>query len=207
MVKSTPTRRSTLVQERSRASRAALVDAAEALWADTDLDEVKVGDICDQAGVSKGLFYFYFQTKEDLAVEMLLADADAAAGAADAALATDIDAEAALDAAVAAFLRKAQKRPRQVLTAAALGWLGSSERHDPLADGHTPLSETFSLVAAHGQERDELDTAVAAVEVGRALEWAVLGALLEWASAASRQPSLAKRVASRTSLVIHGATT
>src|ERR1700754_350244 len=63
--------RARLQQERSRATRHAIVEAAEALWRGRDFDSVSVDDLCQQAGVAKGTFYFYFPRKEHLLVMLV----------------------------------------------------------------------------------------------------------------------------------------
>ena len=67
-------RRSGLVQERSRRTRRALVDAALALWTergfDAGIDETTVEEIAQAAGVTKGTFYFHFAHKEDILLEI-----------------------------------------------------------------------------------------------------------------------------------------
>ena len=60
-----------LQQERSRATRHAIVVAAEDLWRDRDFDGVSVDDVCQRAGVAKGTFYFYFPRKEHLLVMLV----------------------------------------------------------------------------------------------------------------------------------------
>ncbi len=42
--------------------------AFDLIW-DSSYGSVSVGDICDQAGVNKGSFYHFFESKSDLAVE------------------------------------------------------------------------------------------------------------------------------------------
>jgi AcrR family transcriptional regulator len=53
-----------------------LLDAAARLFADRGYAETRILDICREAGVAKGLFYWYFETKEavfrDLADELRL---------------------------------------------------------------------------------------------------------------------------------------
>ena len=67
-------RRSGLVQERSRRTRRALVDAALALWTergfDDGIDDTTVEEIAQAAGVTKGTFYFHFAHKEDILLEI-----------------------------------------------------------------------------------------------------------------------------------------
>jgi len=63
--------RARLQQERSRATRLAIINAAEALWRETDFDKASVEDVCRRAGVAKGAFYFYFPRKEHLLVMLV----------------------------------------------------------------------------------------------------------------------------------------
>ena len=53
-----------------------LLDAAARLFADRGYAETRIVDICREAGVAKGLFYWYFDTKEavfrDLAADLRL---------------------------------------------------------------------------------------------------------------------------------------
>lgn len=48
-----------------------LVDAAVELFADRGYSSTRIADICDRAGVAKGLYYWYFPTKHDLFVELV----------------------------------------------------------------------------------------------------------------------------------------
>ncbi|GAA2118519.1 TetR/AcrR family transcriptional regulator [Actinomadura napierensis] len=62
-------RRTNLAQSRSRETRHALLQAAIALWRTKGFAGTTVADICQAAGVSKALFYFYFPRKEDALLE------------------------------------------------------------------------------------------------------------------------------------------
>lgn len=48
-----------------------LVDAAVALFAERGYPATRIADICERAGVAKGLFYWYFPTKHDLFEELV----------------------------------------------------------------------------------------------------------------------------------------
>jgi AcrR family transcriptional regulator len=48
-----------------------LLDAAERLFAAAGYRQTRVVDICEAAGVAKGLFYWYFDTKESLFAELV----------------------------------------------------------------------------------------------------------------------------------------
>lgn len=62
-------RRANLAQSRSRETKRSLVQAAMALWRTKGFAATTVADICQAAGVSKALFYFYFPRKEDALLE------------------------------------------------------------------------------------------------------------------------------------------
>ena len=48
-----------------------LLDAAEALFASRGYGPTRIADICEAAGVAKGLFYWYFENKEALFAELV----------------------------------------------------------------------------------------------------------------------------------------
>jgi len=62
-------RRASLAQSRSRETKHLLIQAAIALWRTKGFAGTTVADICQAAGVSKALFYFYFPRKEDALLE------------------------------------------------------------------------------------------------------------------------------------------
>lgn len=57
--------------EHGRERKQQLVDAAVDLFAANGYAATRVQDICRRAGVAKGLFYWYFPTKQDLFVELV----------------------------------------------------------------------------------------------------------------------------------------
>ena len=57
--------------EQGRERKQQLVDAAMSLFADRGYAATRILDICDRAGVAKGLFYWYFPTKLDLFTELV----------------------------------------------------------------------------------------------------------------------------------------
>jgi len=56
--------------DQGRERKQQLVDAAMTLFTDRGYAATRISDICDRAGVAKGLFYWYFPTKVDLFVEL-----------------------------------------------------------------------------------------------------------------------------------------
>src|SRR3954469_455446 len=57
--------------EQRRATRAKLVDAALKLFATSGYEHATVDDISQEAGYSKGAYYFHFSTKDDILLELL----------------------------------------------------------------------------------------------------------------------------------------
>jgi AcrR family transcriptional regulator len=57
--------------EQGRERKQQLVDAAIVLFAERGYSATRILDICDRAGVAKGLFYWYFPTKLDLFSELV----------------------------------------------------------------------------------------------------------------------------------------
>lgn len=56
-------------QMQAAASKKAIFEAAQELIAQYGYDKVTISDICKKAGVSTGLFYNYFKSKSDIAME------------------------------------------------------------------------------------------------------------------------------------------
>ena len=57
--------------EHGRERKQQLVDAAAELFAGNGYAATRVADICRRAGVAKGLFYWYFPTKQELFAELV----------------------------------------------------------------------------------------------------------------------------------------
>ena len=57
--------------DQGRERKLQLLDAASTLFASRGYGATRIADICDAAGVAKGLFYWYFETKESLFAELV----------------------------------------------------------------------------------------------------------------------------------------
>jgi AcrR family transcriptional regulator len=57
--------------DQGRERKQQLLDAAADLFASRGYATTRIADICDAAGVAKGLFYWYFETKESLFAELV----------------------------------------------------------------------------------------------------------------------------------------
>ena len=59
------------LSEQGRERKEQLVEAAMALFSERGYAATRIRDICERAGVAKGLFYWYFPTKHDLFAELV----------------------------------------------------------------------------------------------------------------------------------------
>ena len=57
--------------DQGRERRQQLLDAAERLFAEHGYANARIADICEAAGVAKGLFYWYFDTKHALFADLV----------------------------------------------------------------------------------------------------------------------------------------
>ncbi len=57
--------------EQGKERKLQLLDAAESLFASRGFAPTRIADICEAAGVAKGLFYWYFETKDALFAELV----------------------------------------------------------------------------------------------------------------------------------------
>lgn len=57
--------------DQGRERKQQIVDAAVVLFAERGYAATRIRDICERAGVAKGLFYWYFPTKLDLFVDLV----------------------------------------------------------------------------------------------------------------------------------------
>jgi AcrR family transcriptional regulator len=83
--------RSRRLTEQGRERKQQLLDAASALFETRGYAATRIADICQAAGVAKGLFYWYFETKEQLFAELVRTMRQQLRRAQGAAMDTDAD--------------------------------------------------------------------------------------------------------------------
>ncbi len=91
--------------EQGRERKQQLVDAAIVLFAERGYSATRILDICDHAGVAKGLFYWYFPTKLDLFSELVRSMRHQLRRAQAAAMSSDADALTRIHQGAAASVR------------------------------------------------------------------------------------------------------
>jgi AcrR family transcriptional regulator len=128
-----------LQQERSRATKRMLVQAAMALWRTNGYANTTVADICTAAGVSKALFYFYFPRKEDVLFEVGVMSTRSARQTADTLLTKPYEVQAVIAAALADMEQSMARNPPELIIAAILE--GYRHEHRILAGMETVADE------------------------------------------------------------------
>ncbi|WP_082683109.1 TetR/AcrR family transcriptional regulator [Mycobacterium sp. GA-1285] len=108
-------RRASFQRARSHETKRALVQAAMALWRTNGYAKTTVADICRAAGVSRGLFYFYFPAKEDILFEVGLLSTRSAQKKVRALLRADYDVEAVIGEALRSLERSMTRNPRELI--------------------------------------------------------------------------------------------
>lgn len=71
MSTATPSTNGRQLTEQGRERKQQLIDAAMSLFTERGFAATRISDICAEAGVAKGLFYWYFPTKVDLFTELV----------------------------------------------------------------------------------------------------------------------------------------
>lgn len=177
-----PRRQSSLRQRRSRETRARLVEAAMLLWSERGFDETRVSDICERAGVSAALFYFYFPRKEDVLVERALGTGTRTWEEWQSLAPTDISTRDAIHALLVGATRRSARTPKPLLARTVTEMLSNSEVWPVVRQGeHGDMPTTFAAVFRRGQERGEVDESLDPLDLANMLTHVFLMALLEWA--------------------------
>ncbi len=195
-----PYRRSLLRRERSLDTRRKLVRAATRLWSEKGYDTTTVEQICSAAGVGRTTYYLYFESKEQLLVELTLATARGvaddvehavAAGTLDEQLRTFID----------GLVRRMESVPKSLaaltMRQAALGATRPATRGDV-----TLFEDIFTDILVPAQRRGEIRADVDARQIGDVLGGATMDALQRWVS--GRASDLHASLQLRIELILDG---
>jgi AcrR family transcriptional regulator len=195
-----------LGQNRSRRTRAELVNTAIRLWQNQDFDDITVDDIVAAAGVSKGTFYYHFRRKEDVLVDLGWATVDRVGAEAEAAYRQHGDLARAVDAGIEGLVRRITTMPRgAVARTIQESMFRRSTQPSPASGGRAPsdrhafLSGLFQ--AAH--EAGDLGADIDADEVADVINFIFIQTILQFVTGDCDEP-LARRLRRRAHLVLHG---
>lgn len=201
--KDNPYRRSLLRRQRSVDTRAAIVRAATALWAEKGYDSTTVEEICAAAGIGRSTYYFHFESKEQLLSELTWATSGGTAADVERAMG-----QGDLDEQVAAFIdglsRRMEKMPRDLAALVLRQSIGGLERLGAFPDGKVDFGLIITRVLQRAQDAGELRADVDVAELGAILGGMTMEAMLRWATHHTGKASLRESLALRFDLVLDG---
>lgn len=201
----TPPRLSTLQQDRSRETRRKLVTAAERLWRVKGFDETTVSDVCDEAGVSKGTFYFYFPRKEHLLIELGLSTTDRVLQETILDPVTDLPVEQALRHATEQIVRRVSRTPKALLGRTIGEMYRHADEWEEIRGQRADFGRVFESIFARAQERGEISSDLPAQEVATILGGTILSGMLSWARGNLGDVTLGDVLWRRVQVVLNGA--
>ncbi len=193
--------RSQLSQRRSRETRARLVEAARDQFVRRGFDETTVNDLCDAAGVTVGAFYFYFDAKEDLLLELASAGSELTWEHWERLAPTETPTAEVMGALLDGMSERAARVPKPLLTRAIKTVLPLDRGGLPTGTGHD-FHAVFAAVLKRGLARGEVAAATKPHDVASMLTVVVLQAMAEWA--VTGRPTLAALVTRRAVIVLRG---
>jgi AcrR family transcriptional regulator len=199
--------RAKLQQDRSRATRLAIILAAEELWSSDGFDGGSVDDVCRKAGVAKGTFYFYFPRKEHLLVMLVFgrilpreSDLKRWLESKRTTLALCIE----LVSGIASRARGL--KPRLVLRAVEESFSHHGEI-GKLAGGGRSIRFYAEPILERGVTRGEVNDAWRSDILAGTLGWSILQELYLWGAGRTEDAALEPNLRHRTELITNGATT
>jgi AcrR family transcriptional regulator len=202
------TRRSVLVQKRSRDTRRKLIRAALDLWSGPDFEgafeATTAEDIARAAGVSKGTFYFHFAHKEDILLEMSWLTAEIAIEEAEVAMQDGVRTLDLVEQLMTSLARRVSRVPRPAVLRATGHW-------SRLASGSaTPASARsfgamYEEVVRYAADRGDLPRDVDVPELGALLQTATMDALVGWAATNQSSTALRQVLCRRADIILCGA--
>jgi AcrR family transcriptional regulator len=194
-------RRATFQRARSRETRRTLVRSAVALWRVKGYEETTVEDICRAAGVSKGLFYFYFQRKEDVLFEIGVLSSEAIVREARAELDRGYELMELVRNVLVSLERSMRRNPRPLVLAAIL----EGYRHVPDRSASDAVPATFSAVLQHAHHDGQLPPDADAARLAQVVQTLISEGVRDWALGLTDGPAFVDEVTWRIGLVVAGA--
>jgi AcrR family transcriptional regulator len=182
------------------------VQAAMALWRTNGYAKTTVADICRAAGVSRGLFYFYFPAKEDILFEVGLLSTRAAQKKVRALLLrNDYDVEAVIGEALRSLERSMSRNPPELIVHTILE--GYRHEHRILtgeAVDETADADMFGELFAQAQRDGKLGAHVDVGHLSRLAGMHVSEGVRRWAGGSFDGRSFAEVVTDDITALIAG---
>jgi AcrR family transcriptional regulator len=182
-----PYRRSLLQQERSLNTRRAILRAAVGLLGTQDFSATTVEDICAAAGIGRSTFYLYFESRDQLLME--LAEATAR-GVSD-----DVDSwvgAGTVDDAIGVFIdglvRRMETAPPRLAALVMRRVSAANVTPRPVPGDPILFDDILTGIAREAQRRGEIKPGLDPREVGEVLAGMTLDALQRWAAEDGARP-------------------
>jgi AcrR family transcriptional regulator len=202
------TRRSALVQTRSRNTRRRLIRAALEIWNEQGFEDAfestTAEDIARAAGVSKGTFYFHFAHKEDILLEMPWATAEIMVEEATASIDRAVPAFELVEQLMTSLAGRVSRAPRGAVLRVTGHWSRLTHMGSPPEDAKS-FREAFERVTAYAAERGDLPAGVDVAELGALLQAATMDALVGWAATSESAAALRRKLCRRADVILRGA--
>ncbi len=197
-----PYRRSLLRRERSLDTRRKLVRAAARLWSEQGYDATKVEEICTAAGVGRTTYYLYFESKEQLLLELTVATARGVAGDIEHAVCAETLDEQ-LTTLVDGLVRRMESIPKSLAALTMRRAAAGATEPRPSRGDVVLFDDIFDDILRDAQRRGEIRGDVDTREIGDVLGGATMDALQRWAGDRGNR-GLRERLQLRIDLVLDG---
>ncbi len=192
-----------LRQQRSRDTRARLVQAAQVLWVRDGFDTTHVAEICRVAGVSVGAFYFHFPRKEDLLVELAAMASNRLWSEYEQLASTDATTLGIVEALAASIAGRVERAPREFLGRTLTELFAATDAHwHEVLDERKGLREVFIALLRRGQDRGEVGDRFDTNESAGVLAMVAIHAQQTWAR--GMEEDLAALIVRRLRIVLEG---
>jgi AcrR family transcriptional regulator len=197
--------RAVLLQERSRATRLAIMGAAEELWKTRGFDAVPVEEVCAKAGVAKGTFYFYFPRKEHLLVMLVRARIAPPESDLRALLNSDMDTVDVCLEMASIIARRVKRLERRLVQRGVEEAFRHYRDIGKLHDSDRALRWYFEPVFLRGRARGDVHPAWEMEALSGVAGWAMLQGILFWATGAVDGKALPDALRERVEVLAAGA--
>ena len=181
-----------------------LVHSAVALWRVKGVDETTVADICKAAGVSKGLFYFYFERKEDILFELGMSSVDTVTRRIHELLADDYDVLDVIHESLVAMERAMRPNPPDLVARAVLEGYRRRVQLEPADQGGRPMAATLAELFRRAIADGKLPASVDAEQVANVAQILISEGARLWPGWTEGR-SFADAITAQISLVVNGA--
>lgn len=175
-----------------------------ALWRVNGVDDTTVAEICQAAGVSKGLFYFYFERKEDILFELGLLSVEAVARRIRELMVDDYDVLDVIHESLVTMEKAMRPNPPDLVARAVLEGYRRIDEIDQGVHGGRPLTSMLAELFRQAVADGKLPAGVDVEQLAHVTQILVSEGARRWRGW-SEERSFADEVTDQIRLVINGA--